>query len=77
MSVHGDGLSWLSDLVLEQMPGSAILDLQPILHASTEETGEDTLLLLCDRWQTSAQACTCCYKCDINKIKKHIKCNEM
>jgi len=24
---------------------------------------KDRLLLLCDRWQTSAQACTCCKKC--------------
>jgi len=33
--------------------------LQPIPHTSTEE-GLRTDLLLCDRWQTSAQACICC-----------------
>jgi len=28
-----------------------------------------TDMLLCDRWQTSAQACTCYYK----RLKKHLK----
>ena len=39
-------------------PGQSVI-LQPILHTSTEEACE-TDLLLCDRWQTSAQACICC-----------------
>jgi len=30
--------------------------LQPILHRKPVRTD----LLLCDRWQTSAHACTCC-----------------
>jgi len=33
--------------------------LQPTLHTCTEEACE-TELLLCDRRQTSDQACTCC-----------------
>ena len=38
-----------------------------------------TDLLLCDRWQTSAQVCTCCYKSDINggKICRVELCTEL
>ena len=37
--------------------------LLPILHTYTEEAWQPvrTDLLFCDRWQPSAQACTCCY----------------
>jgi len=38
---------------------SHAITLQPILHTSTGEAVR-TDLLLCDRWQTPAQACTCC-----------------
>jgi len=31
-----------------------------LLHASTEEAGEDRLFLLYERWQTTIQIFTCC-----------------
>jgi len=40
VSAHGGRAGWLYNLVLELMPGSAIL--QPMLHQSTEEDGEYT-----------------------------------
>jgi len=32
-----------------------------------------TDLLLCAEWQTSAHACTCCQKSDVNKSKSILK----
>jgi len=43
--------------------------LQPILHRKTVR-GD---LLLCDKWQTSAQVCCAAKKSDMNKNKKTLK----